>query len=415
MSHLREKIATSLSPVETRKLVKDIIEIPSVTGDETELAIYVADFLKTAGVEVELQEVKKGKLQTIGRIRGHGEGQSIMLCGHLDIFPPTITMNNPYKAIFTDNRVYGAGIGDMKSGVAAMLMAAQAIQKSGVRLKGDVVIAAVMEEEIGGVGITHLLNSGITADMGIVPECHNLQIHTVGAGIAQFTISTLGKSTHVSAKEQGVDAIAKMMKAIQALDQIQFTHEPDSRVPLLPRFTMGSIIGGRGRQYDLRGAQNLSDYCSVIMDVRFWKSQTVKTIEDDLRRILNTLATKDPDFRYELSGVPSPFENRAINRNPKDVSRDALIVKLVQKNHAYITGSPAKFEDTKNTAGSDDGSHMNEAGIPTITYGPGPGESDVDQWNSLPLAERWIDFNTILTCAKVLALTAFDCCSMDKP
>jgi acetylornithine deacetylase/succinyl-diaminopimelate desuccinylase-like protein len=251
--------------------------------------------------------------------------------------------------------------------------------------------------------------------MGVVPECHNLQIHTVGAGIAQFTISTLGKSTHVSAKERGVDTIAKMMKVIKALDQIKFTHEPDPRVPLLPRFSTGTIIGGRGRRYDLRGAQNLSDYCSLILDVRFWKSQTVKTIESDIRHVLDGIVSTDPDFQYELKGVPSPFENRAINRSPKDVSRDAHIVKLVQNNHVNITGKPAKFENTQNTAGNDDGSHMNEAGIPTITYGPGPGEKDVDRWKSLPLAERWIDFNTILTCAKVLALTSFDCCTVEKP
>jgi acetylornithine deacetylase len=414
MSLTKKKILSCINPVETKKLVKDVIEIPSVTGDETTLAMYVADFMEKIGIKVELQEVEKGKLQTIGRINGRGKGCSIMLCGHLDIFPPTITMKDPYKAVFTNNRVYGAGIGDMKAGVVAMLMAAHAIQRSEAKLKGDVIIAAVMEEEIGGVGITHLLRSGVTADMGIVPECHNLHIHTVGAGIAQFTVSTLGKSTHVSAKEYGVDAIAKMMKAIQALDQINFTHQPDPRVPLLPRFAMGTIIGGRGPRYDLRGAQNLSDYCSVIMDVRFWKSQTVTTIEDDIKRVLDAVAAADPDFRYELASVPSPFRNRAINRSPKDVSRDALIVKLVQNNHAYVTGNPAKFEDTSNTAGNDDGSHMNEAGIPTITYGPGPGESDLDRWKSLPLAERWIDFNTILTCAKVLALTSFDCCTMEK-
>ena len=409
MSAKKDKVLRSYDNAAALNLLKKMIEVPSVTGDETELARETAAFMEDRGFdEVILQEVRPDKFQTVGRIKGTGEGLSIMLCGHLDIFPPSTDMTDPYRAITQGDRIFGAGVADMKAGTAAAVMAADAVLRSGLDLKGNLIVALVMEEEIGGVGITHLLNSGMSTDMGIVPESTNLDISTMGAGIAQFTISTIGKTAHVSNKEYGVDAVAKMVRVVEALASIKFTHKPDSRVPKLPSHIASTIIGGRGRNYDLRGAQNLSDYCSLIVDVRFWKSQTVDTIRSDLVSVLDEIAAVDDEFKYEINGVPSPFGNRAINRNPKDLPRDSSIVKIVQENHRYVTGEPAKFKNPAKTAGNDDGVHMIEAGIPTVTYGPGPGQQNLDIYNSLPLPSRWIDLNTYHTCGKVMAISSLD-------
>jgi acetylornithine deacetylase len=351
-------------------------------------------------------------MQTIGRIRGEGGGLSMMLCGHLDTFPPPAEMANPYRMAVRDNRIYGAGVADMKAGTAAAMMAADAVLKSGVKLRGDVVLALVMEEQIGGVGITHLLGSGVGADMGIVPESTNLEINTTGAGIAQFTVSTFGKSTHIGNKEDGVDAVAKMAKVIDSLSGMEFTHTPDPRVPKLPRYVASTIIGGRGTGYDLRGAQNLSDFCTLLVDVRFWKSMSEESIETDLRKTLDDMASDDPEFKYQLSGVPSPFGNRTVNRNPKDVPLDSPIVRIVQDNHRYVTGERATFKSTLDTARNDDSVHMVEAGIPTVTYGPGPGSRDVELYNKSPLVARWIDTDTCHACGKVMALSSLDVCTV---
>ncbi len=409
MSAKKNKVLRSYDNIVALDLARKMIEIPSVTGDETELAKEVATFMEERGFDdVVLQEVRPGKFQTIGYVRGTGDGLSMMLCGHLDIFPPPADMIDPYRAVVDDNRIYGGGVADMKAGTAAAVMAADAVLQSGLDFKGDIIVALVMEEEIGGVGITHLLNSGITADMGIVPESTNLEISTMGAGIAQFTISTIGKTAHVSNKEQGIDAISKMVKVVEALADIKFTHKPDSRVPKLPRHVASTLIGGRGRNYDLRGAQNLSDFCTLLVDVRFWKSQTPDTIRSDLIKVLDDLATEDNEFKYELNGVPNPFGNRAINRNPKDFPRNSSIVKIVQDNHRYVTGEPALFKSNTKTAGNDDGVHMIEAGIPTVTYGPGPGKKDLDIYSTLPLQSRWIDLDTYHTCGKVMAISSLE-------
>ncbi|MCK4581961.1 M20/M25/M40 family metallo-hydrolase [Candidatus Bathyarchaeota archaeon] len=406
---LKDKVLESYDEKKAVELLKMMIETPSVTGDETELARKVAEFMRRNGFdEVELQEVKDGKYQTIGTMKGTGGGRSMMLCGHLDIFPPPENMVDPYKAVIDGDRIYGAGVGDMKAGTAATVMAVDAIIQSGVEIKGDIVVALVMEEEIGGVGITHLLRRGVTADMGIVPESTNLNLSTTGAGITQFMVTTIGKSVHISGKEHGVDAVEKMSHVIHALNELEFTYEPDPRVPLLPRHVASTIIGGRGRNYDLRGAQNLSDYCSLIIDVRFWKSQNVQSIEKDIRRLLDKLASMDPEFRYELTGVPVPFGNRVVNRNPKDLPRDSEIVRIVQNNHRYVTGREPRFRELLSTAGNDDGVHMIEAGIPTVTYGPGCGDVSPEEYSKLALQSRWIDLGTYHKCCKVMAAATID-------
>jgi acetylornithine deacetylase len=341
---------------------------------------------------------------------------SIMLCGHLDVFPPPADMKTPYKAVFKNNCIYGAGIADMKAGTTAMVMAADAVLRSKIDLKGDIIVAAVREEEIGGVGINHLLRSGVTANMGIVPESTNLEISTTGAGIAKFRVSTLGKSVHVGNKEHGVDAIAKMAKVVEALAGMKFTYEPDPRAPKLPRYAAGTIIGGRGRNYDLRGAQNLSDYCTLLVNVRFWKSQSVNSVEEDLGKVLDDIAAEDSEFKYELmKGYgPGPFETAPITRNPKDVPLDSPIVEIVKENHRNVTGKHVKFRSTLNTVGNDDGANMNEAGIITVTYGPGPGSRKLGLYDRTPLAARWIEIDTIHTCSKVMALSAVDVCLKEK-
>jgi acetylornithine deacetylase/succinyl-diaminopimelate desuccinylase-like protein len=292
-------------------------------------------------------------------------------------------------------------------------MAADALIRSEVDLKGDIIVALPMGEEVGGVGITHLLKSGVTADMGVITESTNLGIATTGAGIAKFQVSTIGKSMHVGNMENGIDAISKMCKVVSALKKFEFTHKPDPRVPKLPRVIAGTIIGGRGRNHDLQGPQNLADYCTLLINVRFWKSQTVESIERDLRRSFDQIAKEDPEFKYELNQGYEPFTS-SITRPTKDVPLDSPIIGIVKNNHEYVTGATPKFRKTEETVGNDDGAQMNAWGIPTITYGPGPGEKDLDKYSKINLVEKWIDIDTMNICTKVLALSTFDVCNIDK-
>ena len=106
----------------------------------------------------------------------------------------------------------------------------------------------------------------------------NWTIITKHTGTMDLVVHTLGRATHISKKEQGVDAISKMMRAIAAINAMKLTHTHDPELPGLPRLNVGSVIGGRGRSYTLRGAYTVSDFCSCYVNIRFNPSQSGDTI-----------------------------------------------------------------------------------------------------------------------------------------
>jgi len=169
MATLKEAILKQIVPDEVVSLTKDIVRIPSYTADETEVARFLHAYFQKQGFESELQEVDPGRFQTIARLRGTGGGKSLMLNGHIDIDPiPSGWVRDPWTPTIEGDRFYGAGVYNMKGGVAAMIMGAVAARRAG-RLQGDVIVACVDGELQGGVGTVHMLKKGMRADMAVVP------------------------------------------------------------------------------------------------------------------------------------------------------------------------------------------------------------------------------------------------------
>ncbi len=139
----------------------------------------------------------------------------------------------------------------------------------------------------------------------------------------------------------------------------------------------------------------------------------MKTVEADIKTALDKIALKDPDFKYELQGVPSPLGNRAVNRNPKDVPLDSPIIRIVHENHKYVTGESAIFTEAKDVLHNDDGGHMNESGIQTISYGPG-GDLEDENYSNSAFQVRYIDIVTMHINGKVMSLSSYDVCSLIK-
>src|SRR5919106_1918585 len=266
------------------ELAKSLIRIPSFIGEETPVARWVASYLAARGYEVELQEVEPGRFQTVAVLKGAGRGRSLMFNGHLDINPlATRWRRDPFDPWVEDNKLYGAGSRNMKSGVASMIHAAEAIRKSGIRLAGDLVIACVLAELQGGLGTKHLLDSSYKTDVGVVTEPYGAHyVVTKHAGMSNFSLHVKGR--HPSGVDvQGVDAIPKMLRAIDAIYGAELTHQPWD-IPGLPWLKIGSIIGGRGESYDLRSVSRNSDLCTAFIAVSTVPGMTAGTIPDDLER-----------------------------------------------------------------------------------------------------------------------------------
>ena len=406
-----QRLMDSVDREEMLRLAEDLVRIPSFKTEETDAARFLAGFLAQRGYEVELQEVEPERFQTIATLKGSGGGKSLMLNGHIDIDPLAMGWKrDPWTPSIEGDLIFGAGIRNMKSGVSAMIEAAEMVRRLGVPLRGDLVLACVVGELQGGVGTTHLCRHGPLTDMAVVPEPFGANnILTVHAGVLEMAIHVLGNSRHISRKEEAVDAIAKMCKAVPAIDGVKFTYTPREDLPGLPRINIGAIIGGRGRDYDMRGPNFVSDFCTVIVDVRFLPGMTSASVKADIERALDEVKRDDPDFQYEIEMPPDPkYRVFTVVMEPFDLPKNEYILETVLRQYRTVTGKEPDGVGTvlPGSYTGDDTCHLWAAGVPCLLYGPGGGSE------SATIPDEFSRISDMEQVAKVLALTALDVCNL---
>jgi acetylornithine deacetylase len=299
----------------------------------------------------------------------------------------------------------------MKGGLTSMIMAAEAIRKAGVRLRGDLVLACVVGETQGGEGTHYLMEHGLRADGAVLPEPFGLgNLATVHAGIVHMAVHTYGVTGHISRIEATVNAVHEMTKVIDALQRVRFTYTPRPDLPAMPRLNVGSIIGGRGAHYVLHEPPYVPDLCTILVDVHFVPGQTVETIVADIRQTLDPLRTAYPELRYDIEIPPPAFfkGRRRLVMEPLDVPQDAEIVQAVVRSHRRVTGRPpatiGAVLPLSYSAG--DSCWLWKAGIPCLHYGPGGGLLEPGPDGA------YIRISEMVDAAKVLAATALDFCGV---
>ena len=410
---LQQKVLAAVDQDDMVDLAKQMCAIPSFKTEETQVARFLADYLGQRGYEVQLQEVEPERFQTIATLRGTGGGKSLMFNGHIDIDPLAYGWRrDPWKPVVEGDRLYAGGIRNMKSGDASMIQAAEAVRKSGVRLKGDLVIACVVGELQGGVGTTYLCQHGPLTDMAVVTEPHGAHnVMTVHAGVVELAVHTKGRSRHISRKGDHIDAIEKMLKAIPAINSMEFTHTPRPDLPALPLVNVGVIIGGMGRDYDLKGPNFSSDFCTVLVDFRFLPGMSAETVVADLRRTLDRIKAEDEEFDYEIE-VPSPasFKVNKVVMEPFELPEDEYIIDAVRQQYRAVTGrNPEKVGIVlPNAYSGNDTCHLWKAGVPCVLYGPKGGSESAE------IPDEYTPISEMTLVAQVLALTALDVCNLPK-
>ncbi|MFI5013250.1 MAG: M20 family metallopeptidase [Hyphomicrobiales bacterium] len=406
---------SSLDLIDRQDLIEigsELVKFPSFKGDETPLARFLAEWFGARGYGVELDEVEPGRFQTIATLKGSGGGKSLMLNGHLDINSLSRGWNrDPWTAWVQGDRLHGHGIQNMKGGLASLVVAAEAIRKSGADLAGDLVLALVVGETQGGEGMHRLMQRGFRTDMAVITEPFGSgNIATVHGGIVHFAIHAIGKTGHMSRLDGTAHAIHKMMKVIEALGTVRFTYEPRSDLPDLPRLNVGSIIGGRGENYILYDAPYIPDLCTIIVDVHFVPGQSVETILGDVRRHLDPLRLADPQFSYEIEIPPPEYfkGRRRLVMPPMDVPVDSEIVRAVARSYEAVTGRPPRKIGAilPTSYSACDTSWLWEAGIPCVNYGPAA------TYDAAGPEETYVTISEMEECAKILVLTALDVCNL---
>jgi len=390
------------------ELAKDLARIRSFTTEETECARFLHELFRREGFDSELLEVDPGRFETVARLRGTGGGQSLMLNGHIDIDPiPSGVSGDPWKPEVKGDVLWGAGLGNMKGGLAAMVLAAVAVKRANVPLRGDLVVACVVGELQGGPGTVHLLKSGIRTDLAIVGEPSGAgSIRTKHAGVVQLAIHVIGRSTHISVKEEGINAIVKMTKVIEAVENIELTGPRDPELPALPLANVGSILGGRGRDVELRGPNNVPDFCSIYVDIRFTPGMTPDGIVADIRRRLDALKAEDPELAYEIE-FPLKPERRMLREvmMPFSISVDTPMIQTLKTKVTEIRGeAPFVGVTLPNGYGGTDASHLYPAGVQCCIYGPAARGVGPDRYLGVSIDE-------MTTCSRAYAATAEEVCA----
>ncbi len=408
-----ESTRAVLAHVDPRALVdlaSALIRIPSFKTEETPVALFLEEFFRGRGYEVDLQEIEPGRFQTIATLRGTGGGASLMLNGHTDINALTRRWRrDPWTPSLEGDRLYGHGVQNMKGGLASIIMTAEAIRRAGVRLAGDLMVACVAGETQGGEGTHYLMQSGLRTDAAVVAEPFGADhLVTVHSGIVHMAIHAHGVTGHIGRLEGTVNAVQKMTAIVQALEHVKFRYTPRPDLPAFPRLNVGSILGGRGRDYVLVEPPYVPDLCTILVDVHFLPGQTVDGIVADIRRALDPVAAQDPDLRYEIE-IPPPASfkgRRRLVMDPFDMPTDAPIVQAVARSYRAVTGAEPKAIGTvlPHSYSADDTCHLWKAGIPCLLYGPATIRGNADEDDACVLVSE------MERVTRVLAATAVDVC-----
>ena len=399
-----------VDPRELVDLASALIRIPSFKTEETQVALFLEKFFRSRDYAVDLQEIEPGRFQTIATLRGTGGGASLMLNGHTDINALTRRWKrDPWTPSLEGDRLYGHGVQNMKGGLASIIMTAEAVRRSGVRLLGDLVVACVAGETQGGEGTNYLMESGLRTDAAVVAEPFGADnLVTVHSGIVHMAIHTYGVTGHIGRLEGTLNAVQKMTAVVQALERVEFRHTPRPDLPAFPRLNIGSILGGRGQEYVLVEPPYVPDLCTILVDVHFVPGQTVDGIVADIRRALDQLAARDPDLRYEIE-IPPPASfkgRRRLVMDPFDMPTDAPIVQAVARSYRAVTGQEPKAIGTvlPHSYSADDTCHLWKAGIPCLLYGPATIRGNADEDDACVLVSE------MEKVSRVLAVTALDVC-----
>lgn len=372
------------------QLLSDLVAIDSINPDlvpgaagEAAIADFIAGWLRAAGLEVHVEEVRPGRPNVIGTARGTGGGRSLLLNGHIDTVG-VAGMSEPFRPRVESGRLYGRGAYDMKGGVAACMVAAA--EAARLNLRGDVIVTAVMDEEFAGLG-TMAIAEQYRADGAIVAEPTELQLVVAHKGFVWLEVATQGVAAHGSRPHLGVDAIAKMGGVLVGLEQLAGELSRRPAHPLLgPPSVHASTIQG-GLEWS-----TYPDRCVLGLERRLLPGETGDAAEAEVTAIVGGLSAADPAFKATV--------RRILERVPLETSSDAPILSTVRRAVAAVTGqSPALTGVSFWT----DAASLHNAGIPVVLFGPlGEGAH---------AAEEWVDLASVQTCAEVYLATARAFCT----
>jgi len=409
-----------LDEVERRKceiidLLRTLIKIPSITGEEEKIQSFIADFLDKNGIEVDVfeprvEELKKsphyekekipyeGRPNVVGVCRGTGGGRSLLFNGHVDVCDPGSREEwryDPWGATIEEGRLYGRGASDMKSGLASMTMALKVILDLGLRPKGDVILEYVVDEENTSNGTLACILRGYRADAAINAEASDLEIQPAVSGSLWFDVIVRGRSSSMSRIWEHVSPIEQGYKIFKAIKELYRIRVKEKRHPLYPdpRGALGLFIGVfQSGSFP----SNPPELCLLRGRMGILPGEEVEEAKRELIEQIKTYARSDSWLRYH----PPEIEFKGYCGAPAEIDVGHPIVETIKWAYRGVRGEEA---EVKGHEGASDMRILVAEGVPTIVFGPGT----ISQMHAV---NEWVSVDAVIDATKVMALTILRWC-----
>lgn len=392
------------------RLAQDLVRVPSVTGNERAVQDLVALMLEEAGLEVDRfeadvdrlkahprfpgMEVERTEAVLVAGMLGQKGGRSLILNGHADVVPSGDRQAwhaSPWSAHIHAGRLYGRGACDMKAGLAVAISVAAALKRSGLPLRGRLIVQSVVGEEDGGIGTFAMAQRGYRADAAYVLEPTRLRVIPAQAGALSFRVRLSGRSAHASVRYEGISAIEKFELIEARLRQLERSLNQQPH----PLFTQYPI------PYPLSiGRLRAGSWSSTVPDELECEGRVgvpVGMASSEVRRqfaaAILDVAQRDAwlaEHRPQVEWYGGQFD--AVEVDPDLPAFTALKA-------AHNEEFGVEPEQGGAPYGSDVRLLVHEAETPAILYGPG----DIRQAHS---TDEWISVDEIVRAARVVTAAA---------
>jgi len=390
------------------------ISIPSFTGSEEEMARFVEQTFKELGLRVQWQQVEEGRANVLGTLSGAGGGPALMFNGHMDT---SYSGREPWLAhvpgfqpepFVREGRLYGLGISNMKGALACYIEAVRALVDAGVRLQGDLLVAAVCGEiekaqygEAQGAeyrgyasGTRHLVTHGGLADMCVLGEPTEEKVVLGHFGSLWLRISTEGNFIHTAFSEGKRDqnSILRMREVLDAVMEWIPSWEDDpenSYRGAKAIVNVGALQGGFG--WRVSRTPHRTD---LFLDVRVPPTKPMPVARREVLDLVRELGKRFPQYGVEGEVY--------VTAPGAEIAEDHPLVTAIDESHAEVFGSPPKRDVTRWFS---DASALTRYGVPTVNYGTSTGLLDTEYGENL-------EIEGLVRMAHVYALAAQRVCGV---
>ncbi|MEI6309299.1 MAG: M20 family metallopeptidase, partial [bacterium] len=388
---LWERVVQSITAAEILALAKELIAIPShfeASGKEREVAEAIRCFFQKEGISSWLEATEGNRPNVFARL-GEGQGPVLLWCGHTDTVPPGEYEGDPYRGEVKEGFLFGRGAVDMKSSLACAMVALAGLKRAGISLCGQVLFAALADEEGASAGARALLRSGLRADGAVVGEPTGLTPCLGHRGLEWFQIEFRGVPLHGGRQQEGVNAITLAGRFLHRLEDDLLNALAERRHPWLGPSTLnyGRIEGGTQ-------PSTVAGRCLLQLDRRWIPGESQESALVELQDLLDRLQTEDPSFQTTLRIMENSRMEEGMVHEAFWMDPDQPLARCAKESAARVLGKEMAFSAFP--AWSDGGLLAAYGGIPTVILGPG-------QLSSAHSPHESIDISQLLPASLILA------------